>query len=1145
MTDEQTPVADQAARLAALDIEQSFIVQAPAGSGKTGLLTQRCLALLSRAAEPEEILAITFTHKAAGEMRSRILGSLQRATDATPPALAHERRTWELAREALLQDEAQGWQLLLNPGRLRIQTIDALCASLTRQMPLLSAFGAQPSIADDAAYLYIEAARKALADIESGESWSPSVERLLRHLDNNLQRVEDLLASMLARRDHWLRHLADRNAPHIQRHELETVLHHIIEEHLATLVESAPAELGQELAALAVYAAGNLERDGVESAVRDCAHLVSWPGQSIIELPQWQGLASLLLTNEGGWRRQITKTQGFPPAAKSQQASDNGKAEIKSRMITLLDRLRDHEEFRQQLSELSSLPTPTFSEAQWQILQAMIELLPIAVAHLELVFRARGAVDFSEIAQRAVQALGADEQPTDLALAMDYRIRHILVDEFQDTSLSQFQLLERLTAGWMGEAGRTLFLVGDPMQSIYRFREAEVALYLRARRHGIGSIRLNPLSLSVNFRSGDNVVAWFNTAFAKIFPRHEDLTTGAVTYASSLPFHVTDGNRAVELYPAFTDAPEQEAEQVVSIIQRQRQQDPQQTVAILVRARSHLTSIAGALNRAGLSYRALEIEHLGKRQPVLDLVMLTRALLHLADRVAWIAVLRAPWCGLTLADIERLIGGERNRTVWELIQDPSRLSLLSDDSRHRVVAMAGVIEGALRRRQRLPTHQWIYGCWLALGGPATLPSARDIDDCERFFQLLQKMEADAVVLTAGSLEAQLEKLYAGTDTQADERLQVMTIHKAKGLEFDTVILPGLGRKPPSRSRQLLTWAERARDDGRSDLILAPIAASGEDNDAVSAYLHYLDRKREQNESVRLLYVAATRAKRSLHLLGHTSFKEEKDAQELQSPTVGSLLATLWPAVADEFEQAFEQLADATVTPASETTGSNIYASVAGIERLQSDWALPAAFRVTGAEAATGEMPIEYSWVGPGARHVGTVVHRLLEHIVQRGIDSWQQGRSDALIANVRKELTRLGVPLVDIDLSVARTLKAIDKTLADERGRWLLNSAHQDSHCEYALVWYDEDKGWATSVIDRTFVDNNGVRWIIDYKTSTHTGGGLDAFLDREQERYRGQLNRYAGIMRSIENRPIRLGLYFPLLGGWREWGYTNEANQE
>ena len=1138
MADDQKPAADQAARLAALDTEQSFIVQAPAGSGKTGLLTQRFLALLSRAAEPEEILAITFTHKAAGEMRSRILGSLQRGTDATPPVAAHERRTWELARKALQQDEEQGWQLLLNPGRLRIQTIDALCASLTRQMPLLSAFGAQPSIADDAAYLYIEAARKALADIESGESWSPSVERLLRHLDNNLQRVEDLLASMLARRDHWLRHLADRDARHIQRHELESVLCRIIEEHLAVLAELAPAELGPELAALAVYAASNLERDGVESAVRDCAHLTSWPGDSLVELPQWHGLATLLLTGEGAWRKQVTKTQGFPPAVKTKQAIDNGNGEFKSRITALLDRLRDAEEFRQQLADLSSLPAPTFSEAQWQILQAMIELLPIAVAHLELVFRARGSVDFSEISQRAVLALGADEQPTDLALAMDYRIRHILVDEFQDTSLSQFQLLERLTAGWMGEAGRTLFLVGDPMQSIYRFREAEVALYLRARRHGIGSVRLVPLNLSVNFRSRDNVVAWFNKAFDRIFPRHEDLTTGAVTYAFSEPLHIGDGNSTVELYPAFSDTPEQEAGQVVSIIQHQRQQDPQQTIAILVRARSHLTSIVGALSRAGLSYRALEIEHLGKRQPVLDLVMLTRALLHLADRVAWIAVLRAPWCGLTLADIERLIGDERNRTVWDLMQDHSRLTRLSDDARQRVAAIAGVVDGVLRRRQRLPIHQWIYGCWLALGGPATLPAARDIDDCERFFQLLQKMEADAVAITAGSLQAQLEKLYAGTDTQADERLQVMTIHKAKGLEFDTVILPGLGRKPPSRSRQLLTWAERARDDGRSDLILAPIAASGEDNDAVSTYLHYLDRKREQNESVRLLYVAATRAKRSLHLLGHTSVKEDKDVRELQSPTAGSLLATLWPAVAEEFEQQFRQHAEATTVAGETSTANGIYSAVAGIERLQRDWMLPPGFSVASGETVTSETPVEYSWVGPGARHVGTIVHRLLEHIVQHGTGSWQKGRSEVLVANVRKELTRLGVPLADIDASITLALQAVDKALADERGRWLLSNEHQDSRCEYTLISYDKDKGWITSVIDRTFVDDKGVRWIIDYKTSTHSGGGLEAFLSRERERYQGQLDRYAEIMLSIEQRPVRLGLYFPLLGGWREWEY-------
>jgi hypothetical protein len=75
--------------------------------------------------------------------------------------------------------------------------------------------------------------------------------------------------------------------------------------------------------------------------------------------------------------------------------------------------------------------------------------------------------------------------------------------------------------------------------------------------------------------------------------------------------------------------------------------------------------------------------------------------------------------------------------------------------------------------------------------------------------------------------------------------------------------------------------------------------------------------------------------------------------------------------------------------------------------------------------------------------------------------------------------------------------------------------------------------------IDRTFVDERGTRWIVDYKTGTHEGGDLEAFLDRERERYRPQLARYATLMRGLDSRPIRLGLYFPLLNGWREWEFS------
>ena len=146
------------------------------------------------------------------------------------------------------------------------------------------------------------------------------------------------------------------------------------------------------------------------------------------------------------------------------------------------------EELREQLHAIRSLPEPTYTDEQWDALDAIVKLAPQAVAELQVVFAAHGQADFIEIAQGAVRALGDESDPTDLLLSLDYRIRHILVDEFQDTSHSQYELLVRLTSGWEPGDGRTLFVVGDPMQSIYRFREAEVGA-LPARRGAKASAR--------------------------------------------------------------------------------------------------------------------------------------------------------------------------------------------------------------------------------------------------------------------------------------------------------------------------------------------------------------------------------------------------------------------------------------------------------------------------------------------------------------------------------------------------------------------------------------------------------------------------------------------------------------------------------
>jgi ATP-dependent helicase/nuclease subunit A len=678
MTDPR-PVEDAAARARALDPERSFITQAPAGSGKTGLLTQRFLRLLARVDAPEEIIAITFTRKAAGEMQARILEALEAAESNEPPEPAHERLTWDCARAALARDRERGWALRANPARLRVQTIDSLCAALARQMPLLSRFGAVPQTVEDAQPLYIEAARRTIAELETGADWSASVLQLVRHLDNRLDYLQLLIATMLARREQWLRHVADRSHPSIARENLEATLARVVEEALAELRARLPVAWQETLLPLARYAAANLPEDDPIAA---CAGLWDWPAARVDCRHQWQGLAELLLTKDGKWRKRYTKQEGFPAPGDGVDVGQKALfKEMKARMLEWLAGVREEEDLREALAGLAALPPHQYRDDEWEILQALFDLLPLSVAQLNLVFQEHGQVDFTAMARAAIEALGTDEAPTDLALALDYRIHHLLVDEFQDTSLTQYALLERLTTGWQRGDGRTLFLVGDPMQSIYRFREAEVGLFLKARHQGIGQVALEFLQLAVNFRSQAGVVDWVNQAFPHILPQRDQVADGAVSYAASTAHHAALPGAAVTLHPFLDQDAAAEAGQVVELIEAARAEQPGGSVAVLVRGRSHLVEIVAALRAGGLPFRAVEIEPLGHRPVIQDLLALTRALEHPADRIAWLAVLRAPWCGLALADLHALAGADLDSPLPVLLAAQAEHTGLSADGR--------------------------------------------------------------------------------------------------------------------------------------------------------------------------------------------------------------------------------------------------------------------------------------------------------------------------------------------------------------------------------------------------------------------------------------------------------------------------------
>jgi len=197
-------ILDEAQREEALDPARSFIVEAPAGSGKTGLLIQRYQRLLSVVEGPESIVAMTFTRKASGEIKRRVYEALEQAKNGAPISGHYENRVRSLAQSVLERDREQRWNLLGDPSRLQIQTIDALCAMLTRQMPVVSRFGGFAQVIEAPTELYHLAARRALSNLASDDEKGRAVfRRISLHFDNDMSRLEGQVSRMLERREQW------------------------------------------------------------------------------------------------------------------------------------------------------------------------------------------------------------------------------------------------------------------------------------------------------------------------------------------------------------------------------------------------------------------------------------------------------------------------------------------------------------------------------------------------------------------------------------------------------------------------------------------------------------------------------------------------------------------------------------------------------------------------------------------------------------------------------------------------------------------------------------------------------------------------------------------------------------------------------
>ncbi len=1200
---------DHIERDRALDTAQSILVQAPAGSGKTDLLTRRFLALLGEVEDPAQVVAITFTRAAAAEMRHRILSELESASSSRPsPSTADPFSMESLARRALERSQALGWQLIDLPGQLRISTIDSFCRELALQQPLVTGFGNDLRVSENPQELYLRAARRTLRNVDDNRApLSTAIEELLLWRDNNWNELEDLLVETLGQRDRWMHDFVLEREPNwaALRERLERPFAKAVRESLNAfhdLLERVPGAR-DEAVSLARFAC--TQSGG--ALYRDLAELVDFPAPPFASSEALEEarqailcLAKLVLTNDGAFRRKVHKSNGFPTDCNPE----------KIRFLTLVAGLRKVGGLETALANVRNLPSVRYTDEEWRIVRACFTLLRHSVAELRTVFAEAGTVDFIEIAQTAQQVLrGGDRLPSDAAIALADGIHHLLVDEFQDTSRRQHHLLADLAAAWPDQIGRSLFVVGDPMQSIYFFRDADAELFARVRAYGLEmpdgeSLSLEFVPLTANFRTQPSLIRDLNNAFLKVFAANDG---SGVSFSPADPARDPDAvsSSPLSLHLEFSRQAKREsflksnalreaqnvnaplegtrAQQIAAIVSlvrsrmeriaQARSRGEKYRIAILGRTRSALAPIAAALREESIPFRSVDLETLKDRPEVLDALALGRALLNPVNRVAWLSVLRAPWCGLPLDELHSLTSCDDKelleRPIPQLIRE--RIHFLQPENKRAVRRVLDVIDLVTGNSAVFPTRSfgtWLQQAWLRLGGMHCVDRTGSAN-LMLLWRCLDTLPNGAQDFLGPALSLALKTLTAMPDpgTSSECGVQLMTIHKAKGLEFEVVVIPELQARSGRSRNRLLSWLERGlaqpEETGEvTEFLVAPVQSKGADRGKAKEFVDRLCAKREAQEIRRILYVAATRAREELHLFARPEYKDDAGNLSLVEPK-NSLLATAWPAFETEIRARFEEWKTRRpISPAAElldiaaSADNNLIVLPSRpketlLRRLPADFTLESSSEF---ETIPNQLPLfgiaadavfTRHEGGAFSRVLGTAAHRLLEEMARLHPFDWEGTATTLtpLLPRVKAHIRSAGISPTDANTIASRALEIAIQASRDPTARWIL-SPHVGAASETA--WTGLVANALRSVrVDRVFragleplSGGEEAWWVVDYKTAHAEGLDPAAALPRLRSAFEPQLQTYAAILRNVIGRgvSIRAGLYYPRMLKFDWW---------
>ncbi len=766
-------IHDEQARINAVRPEKSFIVQAPAGSGKTTLLINRLINCLLTVNDPKHVLALTFTNKAADEINHRLKATIHLSEEDLQDHPNKEKISQLKTHIASLN-----WAITDDGVFNRCKTYDAFILELADLTEKITIFPR---------YIYELTVDNVLYG-DDYNAFASSLGVIKQYIQNNHEKLRELLIYLLESREQWLNTLLQKHFDADQAYRL--YLRHLI-----------------------AYC-----HEHFSNSFSICAYLFQYHPNAngdfdTEKLSHWRMIAELFLTKTGQWRTRLTKDQGFTAEQR----------DLKKAVLEQLSQLPEH--LAEFIFDIQALPEH-LSEKSLQMSNAMFELLPKLCAALNLTIQDTQLCDYTHVTLQCLEKLQEDHL---IGMRCD-QIHHLLVDEYQDTSSIQDLFIKNMIQHWNFSQQKSLFIVGDPMQSIYRFRQADVRSFIRAQTEGIGPFKFENLYLTTNFRSSSTVIDHVNQLFPHIMPKKVDLIHGAIPYSLCNAAKHDDG------FVQWIDT-----DSYVCINDWIRGLDG--TVAILGRSRSQLHHVIQNLE---IPYQDVGLKKLIEMPIIQDLVSLTLEI-YSPDALSTIAVASMPYFEMSWIDIE-------NQTFsisyqqFQSILNAMRENQLHASPSELIINLANEI----------------------------LPNWNQYDACYEFITCINQLHLDHIPLSRLNITTFFSSKYASSQNTSSKTF-ILTIHQAKGLEFDYVIIPDIHKSTVTHKDQLLYCH-------KYNLEAPEIIGNIHDPDLKLDGLNRLIRKEVKKsydfELQRLFYVAVTRAKKGLIYVGSQSHNANTFSQYL-------------------------------------------------------------------------------------------------------------------------------------------------------------------------------------------------------------------------------------------------------------------------